>query len=422
VTVSPVHESPTRRRRAVSVGVFNGRRRHDYDAPADDDGDAPPTDGFGRPSAMKFIAWIPAAAVVLVALCAPLPGLCDLTGSPPTIWVDRNWVVDSTAPVGTVVARVRVSDVGNETVLAFGLEHSTGFNIVQENEDPLPFTIDENGRVTTNTSLTNKEGKNIYLYVTINDGHLTSKTQVWAKVEGPGGGGRNKPNSGGLPTNFLSSQFRPPPPPSIPINGAGSNFPGVVFTPPNKLLPPGPARTTPPRPTNKVPTVKPTTPIVVVTNKTVAEASTSSTVVIDAAINTFNGSINSKSGSSIDYPTVANTTVANTTDTITTAATTIAATTAWPSETRNVTEPALTPPTVTTQQPVQNNLVLALVPIVIATVFLTTAGVLACLFRKRLFSSKVKSKKVNSIVSIINNNMYTFIIIILRILSRRDIR
>jgi pheromone shutdown protein TraB len=55
-----------------------------------------------------------------------------------------------------VVARVRVSDVGNETVLVYGLEHSTGFNIVQENEDPLPFTIDENGRVTTNTSLTNK--------------------------------------------------------------------------------------------------------------------------------------------------------------------------------------------------------------------------------------------------------------------------
>jgi hypothetical protein len=45
-------------------------------------------------------------------------------------------------------------------------------------------------------------------------------------------------------------------------------------------------------------------------------------------------------------------------------------------------------------------MVLALVPIVVAAVFLTAAGVLACLFRKRLFSAKVKSKKVNSIVSI----------------------
>ncbi|XP_027843560.1 tyrosine kinase receptor Cad96Ca isoform X2 [Aphis gossypii] len=341
---------------------------------------------------MKSISWIAASAViVLVALCTPQSGLCDLTGSPPIIGVDRNWVVDSTAPIGTVVARVRVSDVGNETDLVYGLEHSTGFNIVQENEDPLPFTIDDNGRVTTNTSLTNKEGKNIYLYVTVNDGHLTSKTQVWAKVEGPGGGGsRNKLSGGGLPTNFISSPFRPPPPPSIPINGG---FQGVVLTPPNKLPPPGPFRTTPPRPQNKVPTVKPpttstaiATPKTVVVDTPVAEASTSptaagstvaSTVVTGADVNLIINSITTESGSSTN--------------------TTVAATTTRPGETRNVTETALTPPTVTTQQPVQNNLMLALVPIVIATVFLTTAGILACLFRKRLFSSKVKSKKVNSI-------------------------
>ncbi|XP_026817639.1 tyrosine kinase receptor Cad96Ca [Rhopalosiphum maidis] len=344
---------------------------------------------------MKSTSWIPAAAViVLIALCAPQPGLGDLTGSPPTIWVDRNWVVDSTAPVGTVVARVRVSDVGNETVLVYGLEHSTGFNIVQENEDPLPFTIDENGRVTTNTSLTNKEGKNIYLYVTINDGHLTSKTQVWAKVEGPGGGdNRNKLNGGGLPPNFFSSQFRPPPPPSIPINGAGGNFQGVVFTPPNKLPPPGPARTTPPRPPNKVPTVKPTTTTVIATQKTVAtdtpiaEASTSPTTAGSIVSSTV---VTDPDGNHIPF-------IFTNTEPESSTINTTAATTTLSSETRNVTEIALTPPTVTTQQPIQNNLVLALVPIVIATVFLTTAGVLACLFRKRLFSSKVKSKKVNSI-------------------------
>lgn len=72
------------------------------------------------------------------------------------MYVDRTWVVDSTAPVGTVVARVRVSDVSNETPLQYALEHSSGYNIVQDNEEPLPFAIDENGRVTTNTTLTNK--------------------------------------------------------------------------------------------------------------------------------------------------------------------------------------------------------------------------------------------------------------------------
>lgn len=82
-------------------------------------------------------------------------GLCsDLTGSPPTVFVERKWVIDSTAPVGTVVARVRVSNDGDEKI-QYDLEHSTGFNIVQEVEEPLPFTIDDNGKITTNTSLKN---------------------------------------------------------------------------------------------------------------------------------------------------------------------------------------------------------------------------------------------------------------------------
>ncbi|VVC41154.1 Hypothetical protein CINCED_3A002845 [Cinara cedri] len=315
---------------------------------------------------------------MLVVLYAPQPGFGDLTRSPPNIRVDRNWVVESTAPVGTVVARVHVStDPGGEP-LVYGLEHSSGFNMNQENEEPMPFTIDENGRVTTNTSLADKEGKNIYLYVTINDGHLTSKTQVWAKVEGPGGNGRK-------PTGFLPPQFRPPPPPSIPINGIGGGFPGgVVFAPPNKPPPPTPARTAPPpRPSaTKVPTARPTAaPTVAVTQKAttaaaavpVAEASTSPTAAGSAATVTEDAAATVTE----DAAAVATATRSN--------------------DTRNVTETALTPPTVTTQQPVQNNLVLALVPLAVATVFLTAAGVLACLFRKRLFSAKVKSKKVNSI-------------------------
>lgn len=86
-------------------------------------------------------------------------------------------MVDSTAPVGTVVARVRVSDVGNETVLQYGLEHSTGFNIVQENEEPLPFVIDENGKVTTNTTLTNKV---LYLlfYLLLNNPSMLLYTRI----------------------------------------------------------------------------------------------------------------------------------------------------------------------------------------------------------------------------------------------------
>ncbi|XP_050442664.1 tyrosine kinase receptor Cad96Ca [Adelges cooleyi] len=303
------------------------------------------------------VKWIP-VTIVAAAVFFAGPGLGDLIGgSPPTIWVDRNWVVDSTAPVGTVVARVRVSDVGNET-LQYGLEHSTGFNIIQESEEPLPFAIDSNGRVTTNTSLTTKEGKNIYLYVTINDGHLTSKTQVWAKIEGPGGGGGKKPNN--HPTNFLSSQFRPPPP----INGG---FP-VVFPPQNK--PPAPSRTTPARPTvatSPIPKV-PTLPKAAVPTQT--SVSTQTSISIEPTTPPL---FDSSTQAILPIVKQSNDTA------------------------KNVSETVVSPPTVTTQEPVQNHLVLALVPIVVAAIFLTAAGVVACMFRKRLFTTKVKSKKVNSI-------------------------
>lgn len=65
-------------------------------------------------------------------------------------------MVESTAPVGTVVTRVHVTTEPGGEALVYGLEHSSGFNMHQENEEPLPFTIDENGRVTTNASLTDK--------------------------------------------------------------------------------------------------------------------------------------------------------------------------------------------------------------------------------------------------------------------------
>lgn len=69
-------------------------------------------------------------------------------------------MVESTAPVGTVVARVHVTAEPGGEALTYGLEHSSGFNMYQENEEPLPFSIDENGRVTTNTSLADKVWSN----------------------------------------------------------------------------------------------------------------------------------------------------------------------------------------------------------------------------------------------------------------------
>lgn len=233
---------------------------------------------------------------------------------------------------------------------------------------------------------------------------MTSKTQVWAKVEGPGavGGGR-KPNGvgGGVPTNFLSSQFRPPPPPSIPINGMGAGFSGVAFTPPNKSSPPVRIPSAPKLPsmsTNKVPTARPSAPVVGTQKATTVAAVTVDTVSVPVA-------------EASTSPTASSTVATTAVTAETTVTDSSAITTARPEEAiRNVTETALTPPTVTTQQPAQSNLVLALIPIVVAAVFLTMAGILACLYRKRLFSGKVKSKKVNSIVCI---PIYNHVIVII---------
>lgn len=205
-----------------------------------------------------------------------------------------------------------------------------------------------------------QEGKNIYLFVTVNNGALTSKTQVWAKIEGPGNGTKK---TNGQPTNFLSSQFRPPPP----MNGGYA----VNLPTQNKPPPPIPSRTTPPRPT----AITPSTTKVPMTQKT--------SVATQTSVSTQT-TISDETTSTLD----------------TTSTPSISSTNPQPKDTRNnATETVLTPPTVTTQEPVQNNFILALVPIVIATIFLTAAGVVACMFRKRLFTTKVKTKKANSIVS-----------------------
>lgn len=239
-----------------------------------------------------------------------------------------------------------------------------------------------------------QEGKNIYLYVTVNNGHLTSKTQVWAKVEGPGGG--KKPIGGGShpPTGFFPAHYRPPPPQSIPVNGIGANFPAAPFPFPNK--PPAtakaPARTVA---TNKVPTAQhppTTTPAAAVHSSSSSSSRTESNGVV---------------------PTTAATAVTEEAVTVSrpagTAATAVAEFEAVDDDrpaagSGNQTKTADVNSTVTTtQQNSQHNVILTLVPVVIGTVFLIAAGVLTCLFRKRLFSNKVKSKKVNSIVSIWRN-------------------
>lgn len=242
-------------------------------------------------------------------------------------------------------------------------------------------------------------GKSIYLYVTINDGHVTSKTQVWAKVEGPGGG-RKPGGGGGIPSKFLPPILRPPLPlpPSIPVNGPGSvdGVPAIAFVPSNNKPPLTRTSSARPSTASKVPTARPTP---VVTQKAVTATTEASTTPTGADQSTSPMAAEASTSLTVANQSTASTISADADQSTTATATAVAVSTVRPNETRNVTETAASPPTVTTQQPAQNNMILALVPIAVAAVFLTAAGVLACLFRKRLFSAKVKSKKVNSIVS-----------------------
>lgn len=103
--------------------------------------------------------------------------------SPPTIHGDRNWFIPNNTPVNQLVKKIEAFDAENDT-LEFGIDHSTGFNVVPSNPEPLPFTVDsKRGYVYTNQSLMHMGGQDIYMYVTVYDGHQISKVQVRVKIE-----------------------------------------------------------------------------------------------------------------------------------------------------------------------------------------------------------------------------------------------
>ncbi|RZF45707.1 hypothetical protein LSTR_LSTR005002 [Laodelphax striatellus] len=173
--------------------------------------------------------------------------------TPPVVWLERKWVVSEDEPVGAVVTRVKGSDAEGDP-LEFGLEQHLGFNVAEPdpNPSPLPFRIDNRtGVVYTNDSLVGKGGKDIFLYVTVTDGKLLHKSEVWVNVIGADGDGqsaapRNKPTD--LPNKLLAQFPRPPPP-----GGLGSYLPGGGFSPPvfpgsQPRAPPTPPPPKPPPP------------------------------------------------------------------------------------------------------------------------------------------------------------------------------
>ncbi|XP_066600812.1 tyrosine kinase receptor Cad96Ca [Prorops nasuta] len=144
--------------------------------------------------------------------------------TPPVMWLDRNWVLPDSEPVGSIVTRVRAED-NEQDVLTYGLEplgHS--YNGDDSPQPPLPFFIDNStGTVFLNETLKGRGGQNLFLYVTVSDGQLTAKTEVYVNIKNTsapnggytrtpfpgqhGSGGRIRPPLLGLPN--LQSYPRP---------------------------------------------------------------------------------------------------------------------------------------------------------------------------------------------------------------------
>lgn len=145
--------------------------------------------------------------------------------------VDRNWRLPETLPVGSVVQQVRADDSENN-VLEFGLEPLRNGNFGNANvgEEKMPFRIDpQTGVVYLNESLVGWGGENFFIYVTVYDGQLTAKNEVYVNILR---GNSSKP-----------SDYYNPRPPSFQQHATNITslfppfhlLPGVVNKPPQQL-------------------------------------------------------------------------------------------------------------------------------------------------------------------------------------------
>ncbi|XP_014225960.1 tyrosine kinase receptor Cad96Ca [Trichogramma pretiosum] len=157
-------------------------------------------------------------AVLLIIATFSLQRAACHDNTPPTVYLNRNWVLSEDDPVGKIVERVRAED-NEQDELSYGLEPSQmNYQGLLEqphnrnNDKPLPFDINNTtGIITLNQTLKGRAGQHISLYVTVSDGQLTAKSEVFVNIEGPRGTNAgqntrspfaNHPANGGI--------FRPP--------------------------------------------------------------------------------------------------------------------------------------------------------------------------------------------------------------------
>ncbi|XP_078041064.1 tyrosine kinase receptor Cad96Ca [Augochlora pura] len=152
------------------------------------------------------------STILVAALCLwTTAGGQFSDNTPPVMSIDRNLVLRDTEPVGSVVTRARAED-NEQDQLTYGLEsigHS--YNGDDTPQTPLPFFIDNStGIIYVNETLKDRGGQNLFLYVTVSDGQLTTKTEVYVTIKntsGPNGGHTRNPFPG---QHGSSGRIRPP--------------------------------------------------------------------------------------------------------------------------------------------------------------------------------------------------------------------
>lgn len=100
--------------------------------------------------------------------------------TPPVMHMERHWQIPEDEKVDTKITRVQAHD-NEDDILTFDLEPIKPFNQEKPN-DRLPFRIDPNGNVYLNESLLGRGNEKLLLYVTVSDGKVTSKTQVFVEI------------------------------------------------------------------------------------------------------------------------------------------------------------------------------------------------------------------------------------------------
>ncbi|KAL3280389.1 hypothetical protein HHI36_017874 [Cryptolaemus montrouzieri] len=165
----------------------------------------------------------------------------QLENTPPTMLLERNWRIPDTEPVGSKITQAHGSDSDGST-LTYGLEpldYGGGTNPPKR----LPFIINATtGVVYLNESLKGRGGEDIHLYVTVSDGEVAAKTEVYVNILNGSEPPRNRPFSFGGGNNL-----RPP------------NFPNIGNFPNSPINNPPPSISNNPRPLPKQPYFKKTT-------------------------------------------------------------------------------------------------------------------------------------------------------------------